>query len=429
MEQRFVIDAKKTMISCGMLLLLLVTFSNYTVFAVPMRYSLILIAFSGMLFFVKMSRILHKVNYLSLFFLLSFAAVVLNNYELKRGNYIYVVTFFVLLLLVFSCDKLCPYWWPVFYRFLFIFGVIAALVTFICYFIPSVYTGVILPRADAAYYASLLYCFRMGYQAGIAVHYSSNGMFLALFVGVVFSMYLSPKKRNKTASYILLVLFAMVALLLTAKRAHVIFAAAGMLVVYYMDNADRKQTRLFKMVGIVITALVLFIVLGQFIPGISGFIDRFIESQEQGDLLNNRSTLFSYAITLFLQNPFFGTGWGSYKYLRESTYGDYNNAHNVFLQLLAETGIIGAFLFTGLILMLLVMSMKTYNKICKNKKLYSIDEKRICGFAVFMQCFFILYCFTGNPLYDRITWVPVVLSALASRYIGKSKRQTGMMEM
>ena len=229
------------------------------------------------------------------------------------------------------------------------------------------------------------------------------------------------KKHMKGISGDKITILALVSLLLTAKRAHVLFGIGAMLVVYYMKNADHKSTRLFKMLAIIILALVLFVIIGQFIPAINGFIERFLEAEESGDILNNRSTLYTFAILLFSQNPLLGSGWGSYKYLRESVFGEYNNAHNVFLQLLAETGVIGTVIFISIIVTMLIVTVKTFHKMCVNRECYSKAMYRSCAFAVYMQVFFFLYCFTGNPLYDQIIWIPTVLSAVASFYIGRSQ--------
>lgn len=421
MNRRFVISKTGFADTLGIGLLLLVSFLDNTVFAFPVRIDLILLALAGGIFLLGKGGLSLQNDKFTILFLLSFLVVVFNNYEIRRGNYTYAFTFALLLILLNTRKKNYDRWASTFYKFLLWFGVFAATITYVCYFVPGIYTSYILPRANDAYYNSLVYCFRMGYQPGIAVHYSSNGMFLAIFSGIAFCEFVSIKK-GKTLSRILFVIFAMIALLLTAKRAHVLFAAAGMLVVYYMSNADKKQTRLFKILGIMIVAAVLFVIVGQFIPSISGFIDRFIQSNENGDILNNRDTLYSYAILLFLGNPILGNGWGSYKYLRQGVFGEYNNAHNVFFQLLAETGVIGTAIFICVILTLLITCIKSFQKVNRSKQQYSIQEYKLSAFGVFMQCFFLLYCFTGNPLYDRVIWVPVVLSAVIGNCIGRVDR-------
>lgn len=420
MVASFKISKKKTIILSGIFLLLFVTLLDNTVFALSVRHGMLLVLVSCMLFLIQIGKKFFRLNWFMALFVLGFVLILTNNYEFGKQNYVYELSFAVLVLILLSAERTFEIWHEFFFKCILLFGLVCAIVTYACYFVPEIYTSVILPNAQDVYYNSLVYCFRMGYQPGIATHYSSNGMYLAMFSGCVFSMYVSQnKKMNK---YILATVFAVVALLLTAKRAHVLFGLAAMLVVYYMRNIDKKSTRLFKLLAIVIAALVLFIIIGQFIPAIGGFIERFSEAKESGDILNNRSTLYAYALLLFRQNPVLGSGWGSFKYLRESVFGEYNNAHNVFLQLLAETGIIGTLIFTCMIICMLVVAVQTFHKISINRSLYSKTEYCSSAFAVYMQVFFFLYCFTGNPLYDRIIWIPTVLSAVVSFYLGRIQR-------
>lgn len=67
-----------------------------------------------------------------------------------------------------------------------------------------------------------------------------------------------------------------------------------------------------------------------------------------GDAVSPRLALWRYAIEVFRTHPFLGAGWGEYvraQYLiadRLGTVEVANNAHNVVLDLLAKTGVLGA---------------------------------------------------------------------------------------
>ena len=71
--------------------------------------------------------------------------------------------------------------------------------------------------------------------------------------------------------------------------------------------------------------------------------------------MSGRLALWHYAIEIFRKSPLVGVGWGEYgwiQYLLASQYGPVeiaNNAHNIVLDVLAKTGLIGFFvLFTPL---------------------------------------------------------------------------------
>ena len=64
---------------------------------------------------------------------------------------------------------------------------------------------------------------------------------------------------------------------------------------------------------------------------------------------SGRNFIFSEALRAFTQNPLFGLGLGNFKYLNMTG----NRTHNLFLELLVETGIIGFSLFSILIFRIL----------------------------------------------------------------------------
>ncbi|WP_427312582.1 Wzy polymerase domain-containing protein [Cupriavidus sp. H39] len=74
-------------------------------------------------------------------------------------------------------------------------------------------------------------------------------------------------------------------------------------------------------------------------------VDRFSNS---GDAVSPRLALWRYALEVFRSNPLLGAGWGEYvraQYLLADRLGTVemaNNAHNVVLDLLAKTGVLGA---------------------------------------------------------------------------------------
>lgn len=412
-----IISKKPLLISTSILIFLCIIFFDYTVFATSVRNGLIAVLFAVLIYIWGTGIPKFKVSIDTfLFILCTIVIVFFNNHESKKGNYSYIISVLFLLLVYISNRKFCKYWKRMFWRFMFIFGFIAASVTWLCYFFPDLYTTFILPNAWDTYRNSLIYCFNLGYQPGIAVHYSSNGMILAIFVGVLFSMYLNCNNKLKK-SYFILLIIGIGALFLTAKRAHIVFSLAAMLIEYFYFNENAKHTRIFKLIGIIIAGLALFLIIGQFIPSIKSVVERFIESQEEGNLLNNRDTFYAYAILLFYRSPIFGNGWGSFKYSREATFGDYNNAHNVFMQLLAETGIVGTLLFISFFICAIYISIKNYKIVIKKIEPFQLIDYRCAGFAVYMQVFFLLYCFTGNPLYDRVMLAPTLLSLILCQSI------------
>ena len=86
------------------------------------------------------------------------------------------------------------------------------------------------------------------------------------------------------------------------------------------------------------------------------------------------------------------------------------DAHNVFLQLLCETGIIGFSVFLSLFVYAIVQTIQLVVKSTKDLLRLSDKTKTVLVFSLCYQVFFLAYCITGNPLYDLETVYIYILS-------------------
>lgn len=140
--------------------------------------------------------------------------------------------------------------------------------------------------------------------------------------------------------------------------------------------------------------------------GISFKVKALIGSDEES---NTRFMMWALALKNFKENPLIGIGWNGYKYqfyhflynpaVRAERYA-YLNAHNVYLQLLCETGILGFLIFMSGAIELFVRTLKLLKKNIRDS--FSIGSKGTIFFVLTMQIFFWLYSLTGNCLYDTM---------------------------
>ena len=141
-----------------------------------------------------------------------------------------------------------------------------------------------------------------------------------------------------------------------------------------------------------------------------------------GNLFNGRLRFWSLSLELFLQNPLFGIGWGQFQMISACTASTLHavaHVHNVYLQLLCESGIFG-FLFY--VCWFIFSYYKTIKVFLINKELDSKANFYLI-FSLCFQTFFLLYCFSGNPLYVRDMFLPyfmMVYVILTSHYNLKS---------
>lgn len=373
---------------------------NYTIKSRIFPNSSIMIMFSmvsiiGLLLFGKIKRITKSQFSILVVTLIVFAIQIFNNYYFKEsseGKVIYFSIYIFLPFIIASNEKSIECFFSVLKLFCFehIFG------TFFVQIFKGFYMSNILPwlssGAENVAYRNLL----NGYNPGFTMHYSTNGIYLTIATTFFFSNFIADKKRKN----LIYTCLAMIALLLTGKRAHTLFTIMACATLYILHSREKISKKAIKFFGAIAIAIIGIIILSMFVPQILNVLTRFEESAGKGELLSGREPFYELALRLWKNNILFGNGWGAFSYYfhfelysSEFVY-DYLDAHNVYLQLLCECGIIGLLFF---------ISIAIY-AISKTGKLITFmqDEKKYFYllFSFAFQLFFLLYCFSGNPLYD-----------------------------
>ncbi|MGN0591685.1 MAG: O-antigen ligase family protein [Ruminococcus sp.] len=413
-----------SLVKIGIFFLLLYSFTvplaNYFYPSVIIKY-LTLIAAAG-LFCIAMLKNLSTLNVritpteIVMFFLGFF--VTIGNYELQIGGYYFVVSYWVMWVVAVA-SKYDGRWLTTVLNLTCIFSMVYALATVIAYLSESIYMTYMLPLFKGSNQAQMINFYRDGYMLGLTSHYSTNGMYLAVGVGAFFAKLMENLKSKLNWCCLLIM---MLALLLTGKRGPLLFAVGAMVVVFYLYKSDKPKGRLLKIFCLGAAALVAVLVASIWMPSILNSLNRFISSSESGDVTAGRGPLFALAISLFKQKPLFGWGWGSYQYLYYQYLGknqyvfQYRHAHNIYLQLLCEVGIIGFTAFCIFFVWQLYRVLKLYRDYRKGKILLPSSARSVLPFAVYSQLFFLMYGMTGNPLYDVIVLFPYLLSCIIVNY-------------
>lgn len=359
-------------------------------------------------------------SYLKLWFFLCVLVLLINrNQNFANGEFedgIAFVFIFLYFLLAVETTKWHKYFWNI----MLIWGLIHAFFTIVEYLIPGFYMSIIFPIMPSYAQIHLSAVFKMGYMPGIAAHYSTNGMYLAVAFIPAFVRLLLQKRKSLIQLAALMIIAA--GLLLTGKRGVLIFSVFGILISYYVYNSDKPLGRIGKMVVLLVFGTVVFMVGSQFIPGLANFIDRFQKTAAQGDITLGRLSQFAMAFQQISRNPLLGSGWDSFKYDYRALFGTLLNVHNVFIQLIAENGVIGAFPFFAFFTLAFRRAVKRLRLIRRNRSAQEGEELALM-MSVAAQAFFLLYCLTGNPLYDQQVLFPYICSvAMGEYYIEADKR-------
>lgn len=333
----------------------------------------------------------------------------INNGYLENNIFSNPFVFALAIILAFVLHYIND-WYDILKKCLVFFSIEHFVVSWLFWIFRGFYNSTIIPLFPAEYRAWLTKWSDSNVLMGLVNHYSTSGIYFSIAVLVMFAIWLTKTKKTKVDTvWLILMLFS---LFMTQKRGPLLFCIIAMIAAYFIYEKIKTKT-ILKFLGIVLVIILLLILVIQIFPSTSGFIDRLVQLDEQDDITNGRIPLYEYAVSLFKQNPLFGIGWGQYRY----SYVREISAHNIYLQVLAETGIVGAVLVFGAFIYGLVISIRLLRK----SKEYSQSLRFAILFSFAMQVYFLLYGITGNPLYDLQCFVPYFLSIAVVCSIDKNK--------
>lgn len=310
-----------------------------------------------------------------------------------------------------------------FYKVLIAFGVFEAVCVIVQFIMPAAFLsvyGILFPiRVNTAALKM-----KEGYLWGFTNQVANTAYYILVAIAIKFSNEEIKKKKDRV---LLLVLF--VSLLLTGKRGHMLFCLSALILTYFFsDNNKLKLKTWTKLFGVFLACVLVITILYNSKTVIGYRVVETINGIFSGnDVSNSRSIINALTISIILKNWLIGIGWGRYKYeyqahwkiLSGGTWDQTYNAHNIYLQLLAEVGIVGFILF----LMLSVMGLYFGIKLLRNCRYFSNWEQFIIKMNFFIQVFFLLYGITGNPLYDyneySMYFIAIAVSAQMFRNIKK----------
>jgi len=205
--------------------------------------------------------------------------------------------------------------------------------------------------------------------------------------------------------------FGSVALLLTQSRGGLLAFVAMMMVQVCISARDRK-TRMKRVALVLIVCLLAAAVAGFFFQRL-GEIDDFTAV--------SRLAIWGGAFTVFARSPVLGTGFGNLRGLMGGLLnlpdGWTGDAHNLYLELLAETGLIGFAAFSILIVLALRAALRQFRRAENhfNKMIALAILSAICSVLVHGM---VDYLFHTTP---QVTALFFVVLGLLSAHISSDK--------
>lgn len=195
----------------------------------------------------------------------------------------------------------------------------------------------------------------------------------------------------------IMVFMIFICLMITSKRGPFIFAFFTSLFLFCHDenNKFNKKRLLIICIGLLFfmgTLIYIFPYLDKDV-GLGRLMNTVLNiSNSDMNITSGRSNLSNFALNIFYDHKLLGVGWGQFSKLYFlSTYRNVLNVHNVYIQLLCETGIFGTIFILSPFLISLVLLMKDTTLILFKRG------------ALFILIFNLFYMFSGclfdMPLY------------------------------
>lgn len=249
-----------------------------------------------------------------------------------------------------------------------------------------------------------------GKYAGITGQVGSNAFFITIFIALIISKLYISKTFKKRFFLSILLFLGFYALLLTEKRGLLLFNIITILFILIILLYKKMELKRIK--SLIITSVIMIITILVWILSINSYLLEYYLFDE--DISTGRVDIYKHVIEMISINPILGNGIGS---IEESLN---IKGHNIYLQLWAESGFFSLILFIILITSFLIFSIKIF----LDKNHAKIDRNNFHDkilFSIYIQFIFILYGFTGNPLYDYFILGIYIISASIPYYVNVKK--------
>ena len=239
-----------------------------------------------------------------------------------------------------------------------------------------------------------------------------------------YKMITSKREQHELIKNVLIFALCILSILIVNKKSEFLISLLVLGSLFYSRNIflDYKNYKKWKKILILFIICILFSIP---LLASNGVIDRYIVFFERIiknisvgsdiDISSGRIELWKIAWNVFNSAPLIGVGWGSFSNYTGDTFNNINqgiikNAHNNYLQVLAEMGVIGFVLF---VIPTFIILYKTY-KLLRKIRINNYDNLTTgCAITVSLsiQLYSILLSVV-NPIWYQIIYWPIYAFAM-----------------
>ena len=178
-------------------------------------------------------------------------------------------------------------------------------------------------------------------------NYEVDGVSIILALSIPMSAYLTTQYKSKLFRLINLIAIPLCffAIFLTATRTAFIVGIFGLIYWVYTHRQSSFRIKILFFGFFVASVIAVFLLAPK------GSVDRLFTSGKSisSGTLNNRTVIWGAALEQWKNAPVTGNGIGSLAFVLSPAHVEYGSAHNTYIQILTENGILGLALYLLLI--------------------------------------------------------------------------------
>lgn len=210
-------------------------------------------------------------------------------------------------------------------------------ITSIQLILPSIYQNVFMPFLPSKIHSEIIEQMNWNHSYyGFTVQTSINAMYLSIGCIISALRACEYKSIRDRVIYIILTGAFLVCVFFTTRRG----SSIAILIILTIIILQYNRKHIAKIFFFLLIFALVCIAGIQYIPGVSGLIDKTAHLATESTIWNGRDELFSKAISAILDHPLFGYGGRGLTYV----FGR-NVLENSFLSILIQWGIVGLFVF------------------------------------------------------------------------------------
>lgn len=289
-----------------------------------------------------------------------------------------------------------------------------AFIVLLSRFAPTVYHSTVYRflSPGTRYYSDVLMAGGYSCAIGGSITYANYVFMLAFFFS--FSFFLTNTQGN-LGCFIRMLLY-LLASFMTGRRGEILMLLITACIVIALVRPNRvKMKKIFISIIILVMIIIPFWQMNKESGAFIRLRNTVTGIEEGSDITNGRADLWNAAYELFREHPFTGVGWGGFAFYVPKGHLNVENVHNVYLQFLAETGILGTSMILAGFLFLMCSTTRYMLRIHKN-----VNDNYLLGLTAISMgigVYFTLLGFIDPCCMKGIFWFFMFIEVTINRYV------------